>query len=101
MLDGPPSVADSSLEAHLSLHGVSPGLVSSLVVNGWTMDSFAACTDSAIGFDELWGEMFPNQSDLALVQKASIKQLGKFNNCQLHHKPLFIPSSRKLSELME
>ena len=73
MLEGPPSMADSSLEAHLSLYGVSPGLISSLVVNGWTMDSFAACTDSASGFDDLWGDMFPDQSELALVQKASIK----------------------------
>ena len=51
MLDGtgPPSIAESSLETHLSSNGVSPGLISSLVVNGWTMDSFAACTDSAAG----------------------------------------------------
>ena len=79
MLDGtgPPSIADSSLETHLSSNGVSPGLISSLVVNGWTMDSFAACTDSAAGFDELWGDMFPDQSELALVQKASIKAAWK------------------------
>ena len=79
MLDGtgPPSIAESSLETHLSSNGVSPGLISSLVVNGWTMDSFAACTDSAAGFDELWGELFPDQSELALVQKASIKAAWK------------------------
>jgi len=79
MLGGtdPPSIAESSLETHLSSNGVSPGLISSLVVNGWTMDSFAACTDSAAGFDELWGEMFPDQSELALVQKASIKAAWK------------------------
>ena len=41
------------------------------------MDSFAACTDSAAGFDELWGELFPDQSELALVQKASIKAAWK------------------------
>jgi hypothetical protein len=70
-------MADSSLEAHLSLYGVSPGLISSLMVSGWTMDSFAACTDSASGFDDLWGEMFPDQSELALVQKASIKAAWK------------------------
>ena len=81
MLDGPgagpPSIADSSLEAHLSSNGVSPRLISSLVVNGWTMDSFAACTDSAAGFDTLWGEMFPDQSDLALVQQASLQAAWK------------------------
>lgn len=55
MSDDPPG---DGLEGLLSECGVSPPLTSSLIMAGWTIETFAACSDSLAGFDAIWTELY-------------------------------------------
>ena len=65
--------SDKGLEGLLSECGVSPALTTSLVMAGWSLETFAACSDSISGFEAIWTELLPDYPDITLLEKSAIK----------------------------
>ena len=65
--------SDKGLEGLLSECGVSPALTTSLVMAGWSLETFAACSDSISGFEAIWTELLPDYPDITLLEKSAIR----------------------------
>lgn len=67
------STAMDSLEALLGNCGVNPTIANELSQAGWNTESFHAVVSNAAELDGLWGDLFPDRSDLPILEKARIK----------------------------
>ena len=64
---------EGGLESLLGECGVPPGITSSLILAGWTVETFAACSATLAGFDTLWTDLLPDHADLTLLEKSAIR----------------------------
>lgn len=63
---------DNPLESLLARCGVDAPIASSLVADGWTLDTFACCALDMSSFDQQLDELVGDSSQLNLLQKASL-----------------------------
>ena len=77
---------EGGLGGLLSECGAPPAVTSSLILAGWTLETFAACSDSMSGFDTIWQELLPDHP-ARCWKSQQLEQLGAA--CTKHqHQPL-------------
>lgn len=64
---------EGGVEGLLGECGVPPAVTSSLILAGWNLETFAACSDSLAGFDNIWQELLPDHPAVTLLEKSSIR----------------------------
>lgn len=74
---------EGGLGGLLSECGAPPAVTSSLILAGWTLETFAACSDSMSGFDTIWQELLPDHPAVSLLEKSAIRAAWR----RLHQTP--------------
>eukprot|EP00435_Cladocopium_sp_Y103_P004836 s5139_g1.t1 len=75
---------ESALEALFAKSKVDPALASSLVAEGWDLDSFRVCAIDLPDLDSALKEMFPD-TPLSLLQRSQLR--SAWTSCQLGQEP--------------